>query len=49
MNIRFNDLYKKAASAAAALAISAVFIGAAVGPAVNAPTTAQANVERAAA
>ncbi len=47
--IRFNDLQKKAASAAAALAISAIFIGAAVGPAVNAPVIAQANVERAVA
>jgi energy-converting hydrogenase Eha subunit E len=46
---RFNELQKKAASAAAALALSAIFIGAAVGPAVNAPVVAQANVERAAA
>lgn len=49
MNIRFSDFRKKAASAAAALAVSAIFIGAAVGPAVNAPALAQADVARAAA
>ena len=52
MNIRFNDLHRKAASAAAAFAVSAIFVGAAIGPAINAPSGpayAQANVERAAA
>jgi len=52
MNIRFDELQRKAASAAAALALSAIFIGAAVGPAINAPNApvyAQANGERAAA
>ena len=52
MNIRFSDLHKKAASAAAAIAVSAIFIGAAVGPAVNAPSGpayAAAATDRAAA
>ena len=33
MNIRFENLQRKAASAVAALAISTLFVGAAVGPA----------------
>jgi hypothetical protein len=53
MNIRFNELQRKAASAAAALAVSAIFIGAAVGPAVNLeagePSFAQVGTQRAVA
>lgn len=51
MNVRFQTLRSKIVSGAAALAISAIFIGAAVGPAVTAgPAFAAADiaVERAA-
>ena len=37
MNIRFENLQRKASSAVAALIVSTFFIGAAVGPAVPAP------------
>jgi hypothetical protein len=47
MNIRFENLQRKAASAVAALALSTFFIGAAVGPAVSQPGTVdQAQLER---
>jgi hypothetical protein len=46
MNIRFENLQRKAASAAAALALSTLFIGAAVGPALTqtgSPASVQAS------
>ena len=39
VNIRFENIRRKSASAAAALVVSAFFISAAVGPAVSTPTT----------
>lgn len=38
VNIRFENIRRQSASAAAALVVSAFFISAAVGPAVSAPT-----------
>jgi hypothetical protein len=39
MNIRFDNIRSKAVSAAAALALSTIFIGAAIGQPVSVPTT----------
>ncbi|MFN3726085.1 MAG: hypothetical protein ACK4SZ_07240 [Allosphingosinicella sp.] len=45
VNIRFENIRRQTASAAAALVVSAIFISAAVGPAVSAPTTQIAQVQ----
>jgi len=45
VNIRFENIRRQSASAAAALVVSAFFISAAVGPAVSNPTTQIAQVQ----
>ena len=45
VNIRFENIRRQSASAAAALVVSAFFISAAVGPAVSSPTTQIAQVQ----
>ena len=45
MSIRYENIRRKAASAAAALALSSIFIGAAIGQPVSIPTASvQSNV-----
>lgn len=47
MNVRFENLQRRAASAIAALAVSTLFVGAAVGPALSQTgNSGQVQVER---
>ena len=45
VNIRFENIRRKSASAAAALVVSAFFVSAAIGPAVSTPGTQIASAQ----